>query len=170
MRLSDVNLENKDPIKRRRATVREKGNKERTVFLTNQAVKAMRAWLKERPEIRDDHFFLGHINGQPWQPLKVGGITEILRRYKKNLGISGRISPHQWRHRFARVHIQNGMDISMVSQTMGHTTIAVTELYYAQFNTDELQEAYDKAAPKVEENIDLMISELEPIAVEVEQP
>ena len=32
--------------------------------------------------------------------------------------------------------------------------MVVCEAYYAQFNTDELQEAYDRVSPKVEENLE----------------
>ncbi len=156
LRLSDVDLENNDPHKRRRATVREKGNIERTVFLTEMAIKAMRGWLKVRPPVKDDHFFLAHSPGQDWHAIKPDTISMMLKRYKTSLGISGKTSPHMWRHRFAKVHIQAGEDISQVAQTLGHSMV-VCEAYYAQFNTDELQEAYDRVSPKVEENLESVL-------------
>jgi site-specific recombinase XerD len=74
----------------------------------------------------------------------VAGVNEIIDRYKTKLDLQGRCSPHQWRHRWCRKQIQEGMPLTQVSQLAGHTSIVVTSDYYGTFAFNELQEAFDK--------------------------
>lgn len=141
--LSDLDLNAPSEKLRRRVTVREKGDKERVVFLTSGGLDALISWLKVRPKIDDPHVFLGRKSGQGWRPLTEGGISAILRRYKERLELAGRVSPHQWRHRFCRKRMQEGMNLKQVSQLAGHESIVVTAEYYGEFGIDDLQDAYD---------------------------
>jgi site-specific recombinase XerD len=144
LRLSNLNLDASNPRHRRRVIVREKGDQERTVLMTPSAVDAMEAWLKVRPNIVDDHVFLGKAPGKPWKALSEAGVSAILRRYKERLGITGRTSPHQWRHRFCRKRLQEGMNLKEVSQLAGHASTVVTSLFYSDFDIDDLQDSYDR--------------------------
>lgn len=143
--LTDLDLDASDEKLRRRVMVREKGEKERPVFLTPTALEALRAWLAVRPECDDPHVFLGHSNGQPWHGLKDRGVYEIVRKYALKSGAKkGSWSPHQWRHRFARNLLQRGLGLAQVSQIMGHSTVKVTVDFYGQFAVDQLQDGYDE--------------------------
>ena len=142
--LCDLNLDSGDPRIRRRATVREKGDKERTVVMTEAALNALQAWLNIRPVISDKHVFLGQSNGAEWKPFQEIGISEMIDRYKLRLGLSGKCSPHEWRHRWARKRLLDGMELSQVSQLLGHEDVSVTVRFYGQFTLDQLQDAYDK--------------------------
>lgn len=141
--ISDLDLENPDPRLRRRITVREKGGAERLVLVTEGALQAIVDWLAFRPRAKDNHVFVGARPGEPWRALTPGGISQILQRYREALNIEGRTSPHQWRHRWAKKKLQDGLDLTQVSQLMGHSSVVVTSEYYAQFTLDELQDAYD---------------------------
>lgn len=142
--LLDLNLDAADQRIRRRATVREKGDKERTVVMTAAALAALLAWLGIRPDIADDHVFLGQVNGGIWKPLQEAGISEMVDRYKLRLGLRGKCSPHEWRHRWARKRLMEGMELSQVSQLLGHEDVSVTVRFYGQFTLDQLQAAYDR--------------------------
>ena len=144
--LSDLNLDAADQRIRRRATVREKGDKERTVVMTPAGLAALQAWLEIRPTIDDEHVFLGQTNGGDWRPFAEAGISEMMGRYKLRLGLKGKCSPHQWRHRWARKRLMEGMELSQVSQLLGHEDVSVTVRFYGQFTLDQLQDAYDKFA------------------------
>lgn len=141
LKLSDLNLSEPEPFCRR-VTVHEKGKRIRTVILSEEALEALRAWLTVR-QSRTRFVFIderpAHDNG-----LTPGGISEIIRRYKERLGITGRVSPHQWRHRRARCWLKEGMPLKLASQLLGHKTIAVTGKYYGNLLVDDLQTAYDK--------------------------
>ena len=142
--LSDLDVDLEDERLRRRATVREKGEKSRTVIMSREALRALLAWLEIRPEIEDQHVFLGRSPGQAWHALSAGGISGIVSRYKKRLGLRGDCSPHQWRHRWARHHLHQGMELSQVSQLLGHEDVGITVRFYGQFTMDQLQESYDR--------------------------
>lgn len=142
LRLGDLDLDNL------RAYVVEKGAVERPVFLTEEAAQALEAWLAVRPQCADDHVFLGHSPGQDWSALRERGISSIITRYKRRLGLQGSCSPHQFRHRLGRRMAERGMTLGTLAQIMGHQDPRVTVLHYGGFSTDELQDAYEDTINK----------------------
>lgn len=147
--LDDLSLDASDERMRRRVTVREKGGHARTVLLSPGALTALLGWLSVRPPVKDQQVFMGWRPGRGWAPLTADGVTGILRRYKKKLGIKGPVSPHQWRHRFCRDALRRGLNLNQVKQLAGHASITVTALFYADADLDDLQDAYDsKLQPK----------------------
>lgn len=136
LRWCDLNLDAEDVRLRRRAVVREKGDKERTVLMTDVVVGALKTWREIQP------------GGERVFGLAPAGVSEVVRRYAKRLGLTGQVSPHQFRHRWARKAIQGGMDIFSVKQLLGHENIQITERFYGQFTMDTLQEAYDNSWTK----------------------
>lgn len=155
LRLSDLRLDSGSKRLRFRAIVREKGEKERPVVMSQEAHTALAAWLAERPVIpacptcrekRTDceHVFLGCSPGQAWHRLTDVGISEIFDRYKHSLGLAGPCSPHQWRHRWCRRMLENGMPLGHVSQLAGHSDIKVTHDFYGGFSIDQLQDSYSR--------------------------
>jgi len=150
--LSDLGLESGSKRLRFRAMVQEKGEQRRPVVMSEATREAMRAWLRERPAserckvcgVPCEHVFLGRSPGQDWQPLSSVGISEMLDRYKKKLGLRGPCSPHQWRHRWCRRLLENGMPIGHVSQLAGHKDIKITHEFYGAFSIDQLQESYHR--------------------------
>ena len=142
--LWDLSLEAEGHL-RRRAVVREKGEKERVVFLTDEALEALCAWLAVRPELPgEEHVFLGQHLGRPWSALTEHGVYEIFRRRSKQAGVKRNWSPHQWRHRLARKLIEQGMPLSAVAQILGHESEAITARFYGSLAVGTLQEMYDR--------------------------
>lgn len=142
LRLVDLDLDAPEPLCRC-ARVTEKGDKQRTVRMSPEALGAMRRWLALRYSSSEFVFVderprRGHIGLRP------NAITQIIKRYKKRLGISGPVSPHQWRHRWCRRLLQSGMSLGLVSQGAGHESIGVTNDFYGIFVTDEILSAVDQ--------------------------
>ncbi len=140
LRLSDLDIDADEPLCRR-AIVREKGEKERTVFMSAEALDAMKKWLKQRKSQSDFVFVNSH---NPDRGISPSGVSSIIARYKKQTGITGQVSPHQWRHRLGRKLTQAGMPLGLVSQTLGHASVVVTNDFYGIFAVDELQKAVDR--------------------------
>lgn len=138
LKLSDLQLDEPEPFCRQ-VRVIEKGEKERTVIMDEVTLLALRAWLAIRPPGSDFVFVT-----REGTPLKVDSVSEVLARYKKRLGITGRCSPHQWRHRWFRKMLTNRMPLTIAAQLGGHESTVVTYQFYGQFAMDELQEAYDR--------------------------
>lgn len=138
LKVSSLNMEQPEPLCRR-ATVHEKGDKDRTVIMSKAAFDAMKDYLAVRFSM-SEYVFLTNTG----TPMTSAGIAEILDRYKKRLEIKEPVSPHQWRHRWCRKRLQDKMPLPQVSQLAGHKTIAVTANFYGTFAIDELQEAFDR--------------------------
>jgi len=138
LKLSDLHINEPEPLCRQ-LQVFEKGQKERTVIMDDVTLSALRAWLAVRP--KGSEFVFVSAKGKP---LNANGVSEVIDRYKKKLGIVGRCSPHQWRHRWFRRLLLNRMPITQAAQLGGHESIGITYQFYGQFAVGELQEAYDK--------------------------
>ena len=121
----------------RYATVREKGRggelKTRTVYLSAVTAQALRAYLDQRPESEDSsRVFLSQRPGASGQPLGKSGVYQMLARYARDLQIEGPWNPHAWRHAFAHGLLDNGADLSLVAQLMGHEDVRTTAEAYGQ--------------------------------------
>jgi integrase/recombinase XerD len=138
LRLTDLNLDQPEP-ECRKVTVFEKGKKERTVIMDFQTLEAMRLWISIRPGSSEFVFV-----SDKGEKLKVDSISEIIDRYKKRLGITGKCSPHQWRHRWFRRVLSNHMPLTQAAQIGGHESVELTYQYYGKYAMDELREAYDR--------------------------
>lgn len=141
--LTDLRLDEPEPLCRR-VTIREKGSKQRTVFLTPEAKAAMSAWLKIRDGAEYSHVFLGQKVGKPWVPLTEWGIREIFKRTAAKAGVTKNWGPHEWRHNFARRKLESGMSLASVSQILGHEDVSITVKFYGQFAVSQLQEQFDR--------------------------
>lgn len=79
-------------------------------------------------------------------PLTRWGIRVMLRRRQREAGVTGRCSPHAFRHGFAVAYLDNGGSIHNPQRLMGHATLRSTEVYLR--STDRRAQAdHAKASP-----------------------
>lgn len=117
--------------KRDHLVVRGKGNKERIVLLTEaarNAVSRYRAALNESKGGENSRFLFpadgeaGHLARQVF--------ARDLKRLAGRAGIAAEsLTPHGMRHAFATHLLQNGADLRIVQQLLGHADIATTQIY-----------------------------------------
>jgi site-specific recombinase XerD len=119
--LDDLDLE------RRQLLIRGKGDKERIVPLTEQAVAVIEAYLTERVKTKSRHLFVSGRGGEPIHPRVINYMFQSVLR-KAQLSGQG-ITPHKLRHTFATHLIRNGVDIGTVRDLLGHADIHTTGLY-----------------------------------------
>lgn len=127
----------------RRAIVTEKGDKTRVVPFTIYTAALLWDWIAVRPRTAQTVFCSLHRG----TPLTLSGLHSLIRRLKKQAGVSGRVNPHSFRHAFAREYLNNGGDLASLAQLMGHNDVAVTGNYYARFLEDELAQKHDQFSP-----------------------
>jgi integrase/recombinase XerD len=106
--------------------VKGKGGKERLVPIAEPAIKAI------------DHY-LGSFrqnDGNPALFLSSGGkridrvsVWRQIKRYAKRVGLTKKISPHTLRHSFATHLLENGADLRVIQEMLGHAHIATTDRY-----------------------------------------
>ncbi|MDJ1157422.1 site-specific tyrosine recombinase XerD [Chelatococcus sp. SYSU_G07232] len=120
-------------------TVRGKGGKERLVPLTEAARQAARAYL-ELAEAAGGRRGAGGQTGaaSPWlfpADSASGHLTrQAFARDLKEAAVAAgiapdRVSPHVLRHAFASHLLQNGADLRIVQELLGHADIATTQIY-----------------------------------------
>ena len=106
-----------------------KGNKQRLVPLGEMAADAIRAYLEDRPAPADrqseDILFLNRFG----KPLSRISIFKLVKDQAMAAGIRKEISPHTFRHSFATHLIENGADLRIVQEMLGHESILTTEIY-----------------------------------------
>ena len=106
-----------------------KGDKQRLVPLGEMAADAVRAYLPERPvpaaRPYEDILFLNRFG----KPLSRISIFNMVKKQAMIAGIHKEISPHTFRHSFATHLIENGADLRIVQEMLGHESILTTEIY-----------------------------------------
>ncbi len=121
-----------------RVLVREKGSKARAVYFTGRTGRALRVYLGGR---KSGPVFLG-CRGRA-EPLKAGGIYQVLKRLARRAGVLRKFNPHAWRHGVARRWLQErGANLGVVSQLLGHSDVSVTSRFYGAFVDEELRQAH----------------------------
>jgi len=106
-----------------------KGNKERLVPIGEIAVDAIRSYLVARPDPAepkyDDILFLNRFG----KSLSRVAMFNMVKKQAMIAGIRKEISPHTFRHSFATHLIENGADLRVVQEMLGHESILTTEIY-----------------------------------------
>ena len=101
-----------------------KGDKQRIVPLGEVAADWIRKYLDVRPFDTDDLF----VN-KAGTPLSRVSMFNLVKRQAMAAGIHKEISPHTFRHSFATHLVENGADLRVVQEMLGHESILTTEIY-----------------------------------------
>ncbi|MCQ2324892.1 MAG: tyrosine recombinase [Paludibacteraceae bacterium] len=107
-----------------------KGSKQRYVPISPEAKKWFIYWLEERSHWpidskATDYAFLNRRG----RPLTRAMVFTIIKRLTEAAGIHKVVSPHTLRHSFATHLLQNGADLRVIQQLLGHEDLATTEIY-----------------------------------------
>lgn len=140
LKVSDVDLH------ARELKVLGKRNKHRIVPFGEELAQALAAFFRLRSaEVRQD---LGVIflraNGLL---MTAAEVRAVVKKYLSCVTHQQKRSPHVLRHTYATVMLNNGADLEVVKELLGHESVATTEVY-THTTFAELKKAYDKAHPR----------------------
>ncbi|MEJ6581683.1 MAG: tyrosine recombinase XerC [Akkermansiaceae bacterium] len=132
LRLSEIcnsRLEHLD-LEDRFLRVTGKGNKTRLVPVGGRALEALNTYLtNERPTLvtrkTSSQIFIS-IRGTQLSPDRV---RQIVKERAKQAGINQNIYPHLLRHSFATHLLENGADLRVIQELLGHADISTTQIY-----------------------------------------
>ncbi|MNM88226.1 Tyrosine recombinase XerD [compost metagenome] len=110
-----------------------KGRKERIVPFSRTLEKHLREYVEMRGALDTDILFVNIDN----EPFKVRGIQQAIQLYGRDARIKGvRVSPHTFRHTFAKMYVMNGGDSFSLQKILGHTSLEIVRMYVNLFGTD----------------------------------
>lgn len=150
LRVSELAGLNRDHIntKRREFTVRGKGQKDRAIFISPRAAKAIEDYLETRQDNLQPLFLNYSRNNQTgtsgdFRRLTPRSIQRMISKYAKLAGITKKVTPHTMRHSYATDLLMNGADIRSVQTLLGHSDISTTQVY-THVTDQHLREVYEK--------------------------
>ncbi|MBM7617077.1 integrase/recombinase XerD [Weissella uvarum] len=125
-----------------------KGDKERVIPIGDIATDWLRRYLAEgRPflgkqQVADVIFLNDH-----GRQLTRQGVWKLIKQMVRQAGITKDVSPHTLRHSFATHILENGADLRIVQELLGHSDISTTQIY-THISDKRLTEVYDKTHPR----------------------
>jgi integrase/recombinase XerD len=120
-----------------------KGRKERIVPIGRKALEAVDDYLKYRDGDKNERLFLSK-SGKPISRIDV---WVMIKNYARLAGISKNISPHTLRHSFATHLLDNGAELRVIQEMLGHSSIGTTDRY-THVSRSRLQEAFQTFHPR----------------------
>lgn len=117
--------------------VTRKGGDEQEIFMPVQVENELYAYLSERKDIETAKDTKALFISRQGTRMTVSGVEKMLKKYCLAAGItdSDKSRPHALRRTFACRLLEDGVDIKMVAELMGHKNIEVTHKFYAQYNS-----------------------------------
>lgn len=121
--------------------VEGKGSKQRLVPISDEAQRQFDLWLQDRNrlDVKPEYIDFAFVNRYGRGLTRVMIFT-IIKQLAAAAGIQKNISPHTLRHSFATHLLQNGADLRIIQQLLGHETITTTEIY-THVNVQDLRKA-----------------------------
>ncbi len=137
LKLYDIDLTN-DIVK-----VFGKGSKERIIPIGNIAVSALNTYINEYrykmlKNKKNDYLFLNNHGNK----LTRQGLFKNLKSLLREKGIDKDVSPHTLRHSFATHLLNNGADLRVIQELLGHSSIKTTQIY-THISNEHLKEQYN---------------------------
>lgn len=151
--LSNLNFGNLN-LEENEITVMGKGAKERIVLVSTRAKDFLEKYLKtvrymvkeegEPPEENEDSPVFINKTGYRLQPQS---IRTVLNDIVKKIELPKKVTPHVFRHSFATKLLENGADLRVVQELLGHASISNTQIY-THVSTERLKAVYDSTHPR----------------------
>lgn len=130
-----------------------KGKKERYVPFHELALETLQRYLREaRPElmlrakVKHQTVFVNK-NGNP---LTTRGLRDIIDRVALETGLGRHLHPHTIRHTFATHLLDQGAELRLVQEMLGHENLSTTQIY-THVSKEKLKKAYLSAHPLADE-------------------
>jgi len=115
-------------FKRRKILIEDgKGAKDRMVYMSNDALIALAAYLKVRPSSRYRRIFLVEKGPCTGQPISIRGIQKRMECYARKTGL--RVSCHHLRHTMATQMLNADADLVTIQDILGHNNVKTTQRY-----------------------------------------
>ena len=109
-----------------------KGNKERYIILSNNLIGHLNEYVARK---RDDSSYIFSVNNRP---ITVRQAQKVVKEVAKRAGIKKRVFCHALRSSFATHLLENGTDIRVIQELLGHSDLSTTQIY-TKVSTQQLK-------------------------------
>lgn len=137
LRAEDVNID------AGQAFVTGKGDKQRVIFFGDRTAIALTRYRMRLELVNSPEWFFVTERLEQMTP---NTVRLMLRRITKRTDVTCDTNPHNFRHSFATNFLRNGGDVMFLKRMLGHSTLAVTEIY-TSLVTDDLAKAHSQFSP-----------------------
>ena len=130
-----------------------KGAKERIVLISDRAKQYLVQYIKTARNLLAPGYDIGEINEN--SPLFINNtgyrlqnktIRNVINEIVEKIELPKKVTPHVFRHSFATHLIENGADLRVVQELLGHAGISNTQIY-THISMKHMQDVYDSAHP-----------------------
>lgn len=134
-------------------TVFGKGQKERIVLISLRAKNFLEDYINTARVLVAKGY---EVNQNPDSPLFINNtgyklqpqtVRMVLRKIMQELRLPKNVTPHKFRHSFATKMLDNGADLRIVQELLGHASITNTQIY-THVTSQKLQQTYEYAHPR----------------------
>lgn len=148
LNFGNLNLENNE------ITVFGKGAKERIVLVSDRAKGYLQRYLDSARSLVAKGFNLGpvtettpvFINNTGYR-LQNKTIRNVINDVVSSIELPKKVTPHMFRHSFATKLIENGADLRVVQELLGHASISNTQIY-THVSMQRLKDVYNETHPR----------------------
>lgn len=148
--LINLDMEDVDLVAQTLHVRNGKGGKHRLLPIGQQAVKWLQKYLQEtRPELLVDHTQKALFISGYGERLSTGYLGNWMKKTLRTAGIEKLGCCHLLRHTCATHMLENGADIRLIQQFLGHTSLDTTSIY-TQVAITHLQQVYNQTHPSAE--------------------
>ena len=119
LKIADIDFENKT------GNIRQaKGRKDRVFNIPNSLFEQLKEQAENQKERNQEYLFSG-LNGK----LTQRNLQKIVSKYAQKAEIKKSVHCHTLRHSFATHLLENGTDIRIIQEMLGHSDLNTTQLY-----------------------------------------
>ncbi len=148
LNFGDLNLEHNE------IRVFGKGSKERIILVTDRAKNFLIRYIESARSLIPKDFPVPDtseespvfINNTGYR-LQTRTIRNVINDVVEKINLPKHVTPHVFRHSFATHLIENGADLRIVQELLGHASISNTQIY-THVSSRHLKEVYNEAHPR----------------------
>lgn len=148
LNFADLNLEQNE------IRVFGKGSKERIILITDRAKSFLERYIESARSLVAKGYDIGvpsedspvFINNTGYR-LQSRTVRNVINDIVEKINLPKHVTPHVFRHSFATHLIENGADLRIVQELLGHASISNTQIY-THVSAKHLKDVYDKTHPR----------------------
>ncbi|MBQ8460192.1 tyrosine recombinase [bacterium] len=135
-------------------TVFGKGSKERIILITDRAKNYLQGYIDTARELIAKGYKLPPVNddtpvfiNKTGYRLQTRMIRNVINDIVDKIALPKKVTPHMFRHSFATHLIENGADLRVVQELLGHASISNTQIY-THISMQHMKEVYEETHPR----------------------